>query len=69
MQARPHVCEEIVDMSDHYAKNLILWNATMHEQAEPHQDPREIWGGEDKQAEKAEASIGVPSGPDVHKHT
>ena len=69
MKSRPHICEEVVDMPDYDAKNLILRNSAVHTQTEAHQDPRKVRGGEDEQAEKAESSVGIPARPNIHEHT
>jgi hypothetical protein len=66
MQSRPHICEEIVHMSNHHAQYLILGDRPVHTQAEPHQYPREIWSGEDEQSEEAESGVGIPARPNVH---
>ena len=67
MQRRIHIVEEVVDMPNHYAHDLVLGDSPVHNETEPHQHPREVWRREHQQPEEAELRIGVAPRPDVHE--
>lgn len=46
---------------------LILRHAPMQNKAKRHQNPRQIRGGEDQQAEEAEAGLRIAAGPDINQ--
>ena len=52
-------------MSNNHSTNLILGHAAVQDQTKRHQNPGQIWRGEDQQAEEAQASLWVAAGPDV----
>ena len=65
MQRWVDVIEEVPNMTDHHAADLVLGHNSMHNKAERHQHPREIGSCEDQQSQKAEAGIRVATAPDV----
>ncbi|KAI5287060.1 hypothetical protein KEM52_001772, partial [Ascosphaera acerosa] len=63
----PDVGEEVPDVADDDAAELVLGNGAVHEQGEAHQDPGEVGRGKDQQAEEVEADVCVAARPDVHE--
>jgi hypothetical protein len=65
VKRRVDVIEEVPDVADNNATNLILRYNAVHNQAEGHQNPGKIWRGEDQYAEETESSVWVAATPDV----
>lgn len=65
MQGRVNVIEEVPNMTNDHATDLILGHNSMHNKAERHQYPGQIGSCEDKQSQKTEAGIRVATAPDV----
>lgn len=53
------ISEEVPDMANNHAHDLILWNCPVHNKTEAHQHPWKVRCGKDKQAEKAQPGIWV----------
>lgn len=67
MEGWVHVVEEVPHMSNNNTHDLISRYRPVHNQAETHQDPRQVRRGEDEQAKKAQSCIGVTPRPDVNE--
>jgi hypothetical protein len=67
VKRRVDVIEEVPDVADNNATNLILGHNAVHNQAEGHQNPGKIWRSEDQYAEETESSVWVAATPDVHQ--
>lgn len=65
MKRRVDVIEEVPDVTDDNAADFVLGHDAVDDQAECHQDPGEVWGGEDQHSQEAEASFRVATTPDV----
>lgn len=65
VERRVDVAEEIPDMADDDTHNLVLGYSAVEDQAETHKNPRQVWRGEDQQAEEREPRVRVAAGPDV----
>ena len=67
MEAGPYVREEVPDVADDDAEDLVLGYRAVHEQAESHQHPRQVGRFEDEQEEEGEPRFRVAARPDVHE--
>lgn len=65
VERRVDVIEEVPNVADHNATDLILGNDSMHDQTERHQHPREIRGRENQDAQETQACLGIASAPYV----
>lgn len=52
-------------MSDDAPEDLVFRHGAMEHEGEAGQDEGQVWRGEDEEAEKGEARLGVASAPDV----
>lgn len=53
MKRRIDVREEIPDMPDHHAHDLVFGDVAVEDEAEAHEDPGEVGRGEDHEAQEA----------------
>ena len=67
MEGRIDVAEEVPDVADDDAHDLVLGHVAVQDEAEAHQHPGQVGGGEDEQAEEAEPRVRVAPRPDVHQ--
>lgn len=69
MKAERMLCKEVLrvrhTMPNHDASNLILGHDAMQNQRKSHQDPGQIRGGEDQEAQETQPRVGVAPAPDV----
>lgn len=67
VKRRVDVIEEVPDVADNNATNLVFGYNAVHNQAEGHQNPGKIWRSEDQYAKETESSVRVAATPDVHQ--
>lgn len=52
-------------MSHHDPQEIVFRQIVIQQKTEPEEDPRQVRGGENEEAQKAKPDAGVPAGPDV----
>ena len=65
MKRRVHIGEEIPDVAYNDSHDLVSRNGAVHEEAEAHQDPRQIRRREDQKSKEAQSCVGVSARPNV----
>lgn len=67
MEGRVNISEEIPDVADDNTHDFVLGHSAMKNQAEAHQEPREVWRGKDEKSKETQPGVRVPTRPNVHK--
>lgn len=65
MQGRVHIVEEVPDMANNHAHELVLGNGAVQHKTNAHENPRQVRRAKHQQPQKTHKGIRVAARPDV----